>query len=65
MLQYCLPTDSPDLKRQFGVVRSAMSPMLWSRFKPDRFDSWSAGALCLSVVVSETATPLHSLMKIW
>ena len=42
-VQYCLPTDSPDLARQFGVVRSAMSPMLWSRYKPDRFDSWSAG----------------------
>ncbi|KAK9838686.1 hypothetical protein WJX74_001413 [Apatococcus lobatus] len=49
--QYCLPTDSPDLARQFGVVRSAMSPMLWSRYKPDRFDSWSAGMVLLQLAV--------------
>ncbi|KAK9866922.1 hypothetical protein WJX84_004340 [Apatococcus fuscideae] len=49
--QYCLPTDSPDLARQFGVVRSAMSPMLWSRYKPDRFDSWSTGMVLLQLAI--------------
>lgn len=39
-----MPTDSPHLAKQLRPVAVAMSPVLWSRFKPDRFDSYSCGA---------------------
>ena len=42
-VQYCMPTDSPHLARQLKPLAIAMSPLLWSRFKPDRFDSYSCG----------------------
>ena len=42
-LQYCMPTDSPHLSKQLKPLAVAMSPVLWSRFKPDRFDSFSCG----------------------
>ena len=38
-----LPTDSPDLAK--NVLSLAISPMLWAKHKPDRFDMWSAGVL--------------------
>jgi len=38
-----MPTDSPHLAKQLKPLAVAMSPMLWSRFKPDRFDSYSTG----------------------
>ena len=42
LLQYCMPTDAPHLAKH-GAFAMAMSPLLWQRFKPDRFDSYSAG----------------------
>ena len=39
--QYVLPTDSPDLAKT--LISAAISPVLWARHKPDRFDTWSAG----------------------
>ena len=37
-----MPTDAPNLSKH-GAFAMAMSPLLWQRFKPDRFDSYSAG----------------------
>lgn len=45
-LQYCMPTDAPHLSKH-GALAMAMSPLLWQRFKPDRFDSYSAGTALL------------------
>ncbi len=42
--QYCLPTDAPHLARHARPLAMAMSPLLWTRHKPDLFDSYSAGA---------------------
>ena len=44
LLQYCLPTDSPDLARTMRPLALAMSHLVWARHKPDRFDSYSCGA---------------------
>lgn len=41
LAQYVLPTDSPQLSKQF--FKMAISPVMWARHKPDRFDTWSAG----------------------
>lgn len=48
--KYILPTDSPHLSKSF--LDRAMSPMLWTRYNPDRFDMWSAG-----VVMAQLAIP--------
>lgn len=40
--QFVMPTDSPHLAKQ-GLLKMAISPMLWAKHKPDRFDTWSAG----------------------
>ena len=37
-----MPTDAPHLAKH-GAFAMAMSPLLWQRFKPDKFDSYSAG----------------------
>jgi len=42
-----MPTDAPHLSKH-GAFAMAMSPLLWQRFKPDRFDSYSAGELVLA-----------------
>ena len=41
LLQYVLPTNSPLLSK--SALKMALSPMLWTQHKPDRFDVWSAG----------------------
>ena len=41
--QYCLPTSAPHLGRQLAPLKLAISPLLWSRHKPDCFDSYSTG----------------------
>lgn len=41
--QYCLPTSAPHLGRQLAPLKLAISPLLWSRHKPDCFDSFSSG----------------------
>ena len=48
--QYCMPTDSPHLSKQLRPLAVAMSPVLWSRFKPDRFDSFSCGLLLFAML---------------
>jgi hypothetical protein len=40
-----MPTDAPHLARQAAPIAQLMSPVLWLANKPDRFDSYSAGAL--------------------
>eukprot|EP00955_Chlamydomonas_euryale_P043702 352677-Chlamydomonas_euryale.AAC.4 len=45
--QYVLPTDSPHLAKSF--LDRAMSPMLWTRYGPDRFDMWSAGMVMMQL----------------
>ena len=49
--QYVLPTDAPDLANQAGVVSQAISPLLWARFMPDRFDMYSAGLIMAQLAV--------------
>lgn len=41
--QYCLPTSAPHLAAQIAPLKLAISPLLWSRHKPDCFDSYSTG----------------------
>jgi len=45
--KYVLPTDSPHLAKSF--LDRAMSPMLWTRYGPDRFDMWSAGMVMMQL----------------
>ncbi len=45
-----MPTDSPHLSKQLRPLAVAMSPVLWSRFKPDRFDSFSCGMLLFAML---------------
>eukprot|EP00798_Chlamydomonas_sp_ICE-L_P009914 gene9914-7782_t len=47
--QYVLPTDSPHISK--NVFNMAISPLLWAKHKPDRFDSWSAGIVLLQLAV--------------
>ncbi|GBF87958.1 hypothetical protein Rsub_00670 [Raphidocelis subcapitata] len=53
--QYVLPTDSPHLAK--SVIAQAISPVLWARHKPDRFDTWSAGITLLCLAVPSLRTP--------
>ena len=34
-----------------SLLQQAVSPMLWARHKPDRFDMWSAGIVLLQLAV--------------
>ncbi|GBF87683.1 hypothetical protein Rsub_00394 [Raphidocelis subcapitata] len=52
--QYVLPTDSPHLAR--SLLGQAMSPLLWARHQPDRFDSWSAGVVLLCLALPHLRT---------
>jgi serine/threonine protein kinase len=47
--QYVLPTDAPDLSKKPALLASALSPMLWARHKPDRFDMYSVGLIFLQL----------------
>ena len=51
--QYCLPTTGPHLGRQLAPLKLAISPLLWSRHKPDCFDSYSTGESKQSIRVEE------------
>lgn len=53
--QYCLPTNAPHLAAQIAPLKLAISPLLWSRHKPDCFDSYSTGAF----QDPAAASPLH------
>ena len=47
--QYVLPTNAPQLSASaFSMV---ISPMLWSKHKPDRFDVYSAGLIFFQLAV--------------
>lgn len=47
--QYVLPTDAPHLSSNaFSMV---ISPMLWTKHKPDRFDVYSAGLIFFQLAV--------------
>ena len=47
--QYVLPTDAPQLSTNaFSMV---ISPMLWTKHKPDRFDVYSAGLIFFQLAV--------------
>eukprot|EP00884_Botryococcus_braunii_P000646 jgi/Botrbrau1/10582/Bobra.0358s0005.1 len=54
--QYCLPTDAPHLAKMNGAVSIAFSPVLWSRHRPDRFDSYSAGLVLMQLAVPKLRT---------
>lgn len=56
VLQYCMPTDAPHLAKA-GMFKFVMSPLLWKRFKPDRFDSYSAGVTAQHAVSTATGSP--------
>ena len=47
--QYCLPTTGLHLGRQLAPLKLAISPLLWSRHKPDCFDSYSTGESMQSI----------------
>eukprot|EP00210_Caulerpa_lentillifera_P003569 g3404.t1 len=47
--QYVLPTDAPHLSK--NVLAMVISPMLWSKHKPDRFDVYSAGLIFFQLAV--------------
>ncbi|KAI8466377.1 MAG: hypothetical protein J3K34DRAFT_524625 [Monoraphidium minutum] len=53
--QYIMPTDSPHIAK--NIVAQALSPMLWAQHKPDRFDTWSAGIVLMSLVLPTLRTP--------
>ena len=57
-LQYCLPTDAPHLAQTSRALAAALSPMVWARHKPDRFDSFSAGAPWASIMFDDAALRL-------
>lgn len=64
-MQYCMPTDSPHLSKQLKPLAVAMSPVLWSRFKPDRFDSFSCGELlALFILPTHDYSPLPIAMTL-
>lgn len=48
-LQYVLPTNGPHIAK--SLLAQATSAALWARYKPDRYDCWSAGVtlLCLAL----------------
>ncbi|KAK9798998.1 hypothetical protein WJX73_001206 [Symbiochloris irregularis] len=55
--QYCMPTDAPHLSKQMRPLSLAMSPLLWARHKPDRFDSFSAGLVMMQLAVPSLRSP--------
>ena len=50
LCRYCLPTTAPNLSSTLAPLKLAISPLLWSRHKPDCFDSYSTGARTLNGV---------------
>jgi hypothetical protein len=54
--QYALPTDSPDLAKKSRVMSLAISSVLWSKHKPDRFDMYSIGLIMLQLAMPHLRT---------
>jgi len=48
---FVLPTTTPDISKQSYVVSMAMSPLLWSRHMPDRFDTYSIGVIMMQLAI--------------
>ena len=51
-MQYCMPTDAPNLADQAVPIAHLVSSMLWLNHKPDRFDSYSAGVIPTTAAVT-------------
>lgn len=47
--EYVLPTDSVHLAEQAAPLKFVMSPILWSRHRPECFDTYSAGVVLLQL----------------
>lgn len=47
--EYVLPTDSVHLAEQAVPLKFVMSPILWSRHRPECFDTYSAGVVLLQL----------------
>ena len=54
--QYVLPTDAPDLAKKSKVMSLAISSMLWSKHKPDRFDMYSVGLVMMQLAMPHLRT---------
>jgi len=49
VLRCAFPRLSPEISK--SLLQMAVSPMLWARHKPDRFDMWSLGIIMLQIAV--------------
>ena len=49
--QYVMPVDSPHLQKRGALASMAMSPVLWAKNQPDKFDAYSAGIILLQLAV--------------
>lgn len=49
--QYVMPVDSPHLQEKGAFASMAMSPVLWAKNQPDKFDAYSAGIILLQLAV--------------
>ncbi|MEO2193791.1 MAG: hypothetical protein ABGY24_15215 [bacterium] len=47
--EYVLPTETTDIAKQGQVVAQLMSPIVWSKHRPECFDSYSAGVVMLQL----------------
>ena len=63
--RYCLPTTAPDLSSTLAPLKLAISPLLWSRHKPDCFDSYSCGLVLMQLAVPKlrSAAALRTFSK--
>lgn len=58
-----MPTDSPHIDGKMKPFQLAISPLLWSKNKPDRFDSFSCGKSLptMKLSTSQISSSLASL----
>ena len=61
--EYVLPTDSVHLAEQAAPLKFVMSPILWSRHRPECFDTYSAGVVLLQLGLPFLRSP--SSLKNW
>lgn len=55
--QYIMPTQSPDIGKMATPMSLAMSPLIWSKWNPDRFDMYSAGLVMMQLALPRLRTP--------
>eukprot|EP00468_Gymnochlora_sp_CCMP2014_P010416 CAMPEP_0167761272 /NCGR_PEP_ID=MMETSP0110_2-20121227/12076_1 /TAXON_ID=629695 /ORGANISM="Gymnochlora sp., Strain CCMP2014" /LENGTH=660 /DNA_ID=CAMNT_0007647929 /DNA_START=308 /DNA_END=2290 /DNA_ORIENTATION=- len=48
---FVLPTTTPNLSKQSSIVSRAISPILWSKYLPDRFDTYSVGIIMMQLAL--------------